>query len=198
METKGRRAPRATGSIAAPAQPVEPIEIPVAAAGPAESSTESPEPTQLPAETAEPAETALDVVTTTADAAPQPSITIPASAATSSTPNEIAHFNRDALAALSQSQAALARGLEALSAEMAGMALSGIDTATRTATKMLSVKTLSDAIAVNAGYTCSSLDALVGGSAKLSELGVKLATETCQPILSQFGKGWGVKNRSAS
>jgi len=71
---------------------------------------------------------------------------------------------------------------------MARMALSGIDTAARTATQMLSVKTLSDAIAVNAGFTCSSFDTLVGGSAKLSELGVRVAAEAAQPFLSQLGQ----------
>jgi hypothetical protein len=95
-------------------------------------------------------------------------------------------------------QAALARGLEALSAEMAGLALSGMDTASRTATKMLGVKTLSDALEVNAGFTCSSFDTLVGGSAKLSELGVKLAAETAQPILTQFGKDWVKASRLGS
>ena len=75
-----------------------------------------------------------------------------------------------------------------MSVEMAGLAFSGIDTAARAATKMLGVKTLSDAIDVNAGFACSSLDALVGGSAKLSELGVKLATETSRPFLHSWGK----------
>jgi Phasin protein len=84
----------------------------------------------------------------------------------------------------------LARGLEALSTEMAGLALSGIDAAARTATDMLGIKTLSDAIEVNAGLTCSSFDTLVGGSAKLSELGIKLAAEASQPILTQLGKSW--------
>ena len=93
-------------------------------------------------------------------------------------------------AALAQSQAALARGLEALSAEMAGLALSGMNVLARTATKLLAVKTLSDAIEVNAGFTCSSLETLVGGSAKLSELGVKLAAETSQPLFGQLARGW--------
>ena len=77
-----------------------------------------------------------------------------------------------------------------MSVEVTGLAISGIDTATRTATDMLGVKTLSDAIEVNAGFTRSSFDALVGGSAKLSELGMKLATEASQPILTQLGKSW--------
>jgi hypothetical protein len=65
------------------------------------------------------------------------------------------------------------------------MAFSGIDMAARTATQMLSVKTLSDVIAVNVGFACSSFDTLVSGSAKLSELGVRLAAEAAQPFLSQ-------------
>ena len=103
---------------------------------------------------------------------------------------DIAAFGREAFAAVVQSQTAVARGLEALSAEMAGLVLSGIDAAARTATDMLAVKTLSDAIEVNAEFTRSSLDAVVGGSAKLSELGARLAAEASQPILTQLGKSW--------
>jgi len=73
---------------------------------------------------------------------------------------------------------------------MAGLARSGIDTTARTATEMLKVKTLSDAIEVNALFARNSLDALITGSARLSELGVKLAAETSQPILTQLGIGW--------
>jgi hypothetical protein len=108
----------------------------------------------------------------------------------STSSEDIAAFGREAFAAVVQSQTAVARGLEALSAEMAGLVLSGIDAAARTATDMLAVKTLSDAIEVNAGFTRSSLDAVVGGSAKLSELGARLAAEASQPILTQLGKSW--------
>ena len=59
----------------------------------------------------------------------------------------------------------MARGLEALGAEVAGLTLSRIDAAARTATGMLAVKTLSDAIELNAGFARGSIDALVGGSA---------------------------------
>ena len=118
------------------------------------------------------------------------SVEAPAETAKNASSEDLADFGREAFAAVVQSQAAVARGLEALSAEMAGLALSGIDAAARTATDMLAVKTLSDAIEVNAGFTRSSFDALVGGSAKLSELGAKLAAEASQPILTQLGKGW--------
>jgi hypothetical protein len=190
MESKGRRAPRAAGRIAAPDEPVQPIEFQAAPPEPAEPPSEPPEPATIVAKAAENAETALDVVTAAETAAAQPSLAPFAPAAEPAAPADRPRVERNPFAALAQSQAALARGLGALSAEMAGMALSGIDTAARTATQMLSVKTLSDAIAVNAGLTCSSFDTLIGGSAKLSEIGVKLAAEAARPILSQFGSAW--------
>ncbi len=198
MESKSRRAPRVPGPIAPPAEPVAPVETPAIAVGPAEPSSQPPEPAQLRTEAVKLAETALDVLTTAAGAASLSSIATPHSIAKHTPPNEITHSSRDALTALAQSQAALSRGLEALSAEIVDLTLSGIDSATRTATKMLSVKTLSDAVAVNAGFTASSFDRLVGSSVKLSELSLKLATETSQPILSQIGKGWITPSRGRS
>jgi hypothetical protein len=197
METKGRRAPRAAGPIGAP-EPGKPVEAPLTAEGPIEAPSEPPTPPEILAEAVKPAEAVLDFAAGAATSAPQPGVAAIAKAAKSPSADDLAHLGRDALAALAQSQSALARGLEALSVEMAGLALSGIDTAARTATKMLGVKTLTDAIQVNAGFTCSSLDTLVGGSAKLSELSVKLAAETSQPILTQFGKGWIKASRFGS
>jgi hypothetical protein len=120
----------------------------------------------------------------------QRSIKAPAETPKNASSENLEDFGREAFAAVVQSQAAVARGLEALSAELAGLALSGIDTAARTATDMLAVKTLSNAIEVNAAFTRSSFDALVGSSAKLSQLGTRLAAEAAQPILTQLGKGW--------
>jgi hypothetical protein len=190
METKGRRASRAAGPIEAPAEPINPIETPSAAEQPTETLTEIPRPAEILSAAAKPEAAAVEFAAVAAAPAPQPEMAALASTAESASPDNLADFGRDAFSALAQSQAALARGLEALSVEMAGLALSGIGAATRTATEMLGIKTLSDAIEVNAGFTCGSLNALVGGSAKLSELSVKLASETSQPILTQFGKGW--------
>ena len=198
METKGRRAPRAAGPIEAPAEPVKPVEVPMIAKEPAEASTEPLSAPEILVGAAKPEETAVDFVPPAVTSASQPGVAALTKVAKSTSPDDLAHFGRDTFAALAQAQAALAQGLEALSVEMAGLALSGIDTAARTATKMLGIKTLSDAIEVNAGFTCSSLDALVGGSVKLSELGAKLAAETSQPILAQFGKDWIKASRLGS
>ena len=173
MELKGRRASRAAGPSATPVEIVAPAETPPATAKPVDSPPEELMPADPLAEVAVPIATPAEVA-----------------AAKNASSDDLGDFGRETFAALVQSQTAVARGLGALSAEMAGLALSGIDAAARTATDMLGVKTLSDAIEVNAGFTRSSFDTLVGGSAKLSELGVKLASEASQPILTQLGKSW--------
>jgi Phasin protein len=186
METKGRRSVRASGPTEALAGPVKPVEAPP----PVTSEIEPPKPAEPLVEFGKSTETAVALVAA-ATMPPGPSIGPVQPALTNENPDATRHSEGDTAEAFVQSQAALARGLEALSAEMAGLALSGMHELARTATKLLSVKTLSDAIEVNAGFTCTSFDALVSGSAKLSELGVKLAAETSQPLLSQLGKGWG-------
>lgn len=95
----------------------------------------------------------------------------------------------DAFSAVMESQAAVLRGLQALSAEMAGLAGSGIEAAARTASGMLAARTLADAVEINTGFARHSFDALVAGSAKLSEIGLRVATEASRPLLSQFGEG---------
>jgi hypothetical protein len=97
---------------------------------------------------------------------------------------------REAVEALVESQAAAARGWEAISDEIAGLARTGIDIAAHAATEMLGVRTVSDAYKVNASFARKSFDNLLDGSAKLSRLGVKLAAESSRPILTQFGEGW--------
>ena len=198
METKGRRALRAAGPIATPTEPVKPVDIPTAAEGPPETSTELAQPAELLTEADKPAETAVSLAAAAATSTAQSSADMGAQETRSTSADDLIHFGHDAFAALAQSQAAWARGLEALSVEMAGLALSGIDTAARTATKMLGVKTLSDAVEVNAGFTCSNLDTLVGSSAKLSGIGVKLAAEASQPILTELGKSWVKASRIGS
>jgi hypothetical protein len=180
MESKGRRIPRAAGPNMNPVEAAPSAETPPGAAKPLESPTRERMSAAPPSEVVVPAAISM---------AP-PTVETPAGRPMSASSEDFAEFGREAFAAFVQSQTAVARGLEALSAELTGLAFSGIDAAARTATDMLAVKTLSDAIEVNAGFTRSSFDALVGGSVKLSELGAKLAAEASQPILTQLGKSW--------
>jgi hypothetical protein len=173
MESKGKQASRPGAARVKVLGSTDPLPV-------AEKPIQSPAETLISA----PAE---NVVATPIAPPSVEALVAPAERASSEDP---ADLGRDAFAAFVQSQTAMARGLEALSAELAGLALSGIDATARTATEMLAVKTLSDAIEVNAAYTRSRFVALVGSSAKLSELGAKLAADASQPILIQLGKGW--------
>ena len=171
METKGKR----SGRIAPPP------ENPIPQAVPAET------PIQIqPHETAEPdptvAPSPLDV------AVPHRTSLVPTISATG---GGLADFGDKALVAVEESRAAMARGFDALSEEMAGLTRCGIDTVTRTAIEMLAVKSFSDAIGVNAGFTRASFDNWISGSAKFAELGVKLAVESSRPFLAHLGESWG-------
>jgi hypothetical protein len=185
MVSKGRRTSRAAGPSTNPVEAAPSAKTPRGAAKPLESPARETISAEPPAGVVVPAA----MVPAAISMAP-PTVETLDGRAKSPSSEDLADFGREAFAALVQSQTAVARGLEALSAELAGLALSGIDAAARTATDMLAVKTLSDAIEVNAGFTRNSFDALVGGSAKLSELGAKLAAEASQPILTQLGKSW--------
>src|SRR5271155_5463437 len=151
MESKGRRSPRAAGSSTNPVEAAPSAAPPPGAAKPLES----------PARELISAEPPAEVTMPVAISMAPPIVETLAGRATTASSEDLADFGREAFAAFVQSQTAVARGLEALSAELAGLALSGIDAATRTATDMLAVKTLSDAIEVNAGFTRSSFDTLV-------------------------------------
>jgi len=186
METKGRRSLRASGPTAPPARAVKPVGTPRAEQGLKEAQSSTPAGSDPAIEPAVNLVAAVEAVTPAPNTAQRPPAPRGANYDQMGSPE-----NDNGAAALAQSRAALARGLEALSAEIAGLALSGMNELAGAATRLLSVKTLSDAIEVNAGFTRNSFDALVTGSAKLSELGVKLATETSQPLLNQLGRGWG-------
>jgi hypothetical protein len=177
MQSKGRRASRPTPT---PLKIMRSADPPPQAAKPAADRAEQPMAANPMIETVMPA----------APSTAPSSVKVLAHTAKSASSEDLANFGSEAFAALVQSQTAMARGLEALSAELAGLALSGIDAAARTATNILAIKTLSDAIELNAGFTRNGFHALLDGSARLSELGVKLAAEASQPILTQLGKGW--------
>jgi broad specificity polyphosphatase/5'/3'-nucleotidase SurE len=177
MESKGKRGLRATAPGATPGEVEVPPEAPIEAVKPIEEHIAAKALADTP-----PSATSLVAAPSRERAGKAP--------APCAFSDFFADFGSQNFAAFIQSQTALARGLEALSAEMTGLTLSGIDVAARTATDMLAVKTIADAIEVNAGFTRRNFDTLIGGSAKLSELGVKVATEVSQPILAQLGKDW--------
>ena len=157
--------------------------------GPRESiQTESPEP--APAEPV----TSTPVTSAPMESSPKPLPAPPAPIAAA--PRQVAAaddlfaYGQQAWAALAEAQAAAARGFEALVGEINTLTRSEIAAATASTTAMLGVKTLSEAVEVNLGYARRSFDALIGSTAKLSEIGVKTAADASRPIVTRFGSGW--------
>ncbi len=172
MESRTKRVSRAVGPVEVPTPSVAPNEMPGEA--PAETAAPvAPVPGSAPA--------AID------DPAPP----IPPEIPDLSAPGEeVADFGREPLSASAESRRALAAGFEALSEEVAGLARCNIDTAAHAAIEMLAVRTVADAIAVNAGFARASFDNWLGGSARFSELAARLAADTSRLVLERLGKSW--------
>lgn len=119
--------------------------------------------------------------------APAPSAVVPPALAA---PAKIADFSGDTCGMLTESQAALSRGLQALGDELACYARRSMETLACTAIDTLSVKTWSDAVAVNSRLARTSFDQWVDSAAKVSELGIKLANDAAKPLLAKMGVAW--------
>jgi phasin family protein len=78
---------------------------------------------------------------------------------------------------------AFAHGAEAYADEMAGLLQAGFATATDTAKAMLAAKTLTEAFEINAGFIRKSLDTMLAGSVRLTDITTRLAAESLQPLI---------------
>jgi phasin family protein len=162
-------------------------------AGPVEIATGlAPETATAPVALAT-AAAAAEPIPAVIEAAAEPADRAAASAsaqAAAETNSAIEGLWADPWSAVTEAQSALARGFEAAATEVGGLTRSGIAATTEAATAMLGAKTLAEAIEINAGYARRGFDAMLGGAAKLSEIGVKAATDASRPILDRIGESW--------
>jgi hypothetical protein len=96
----------------------------------------------------------------------------------------------DAWTALVEVQRALARACEEIAVEVAGISRSGIAAGTDAALALLGARTFAEAVEINAGMARRGFDAMVEGSARLSEIGVKAVAEASRPILTRLSVSW--------
>ena len=134
-------------------------------------------------ETAEPAPVAEIESPPPAPPPPAPAKTVAAKAAP-------APFEAELFAAFSDSQAAFARGAEALADEVAALVRTGLANATESATAMLGARTLTDAIEANLGFARKSLDTALAGTVKVTEIGFKTASDAIHPLVARLGETW--------
>lgn len=155
------------------------------------------EPGELPVETATALGQAVGLPETTVEPPAGPEPAVPpadlASAPATETPRltyDPTPSGQQAFRALAESRAALARGLDAISSEVAGLARSEIVAAAGVVSDLLEARTLVDAVAANALFARRSLAVLLAGSAKISELTVRAAAESAEPIATRLAADW--------
>lgn len=163
-DPKPRRAGRAVSSAGASpdTQVIEPI---------AEATVAIAEPVLAEPAVGEPVEPVAPVI-----AEPPPETVEPRSPA-----------RNDAWAALAETQAALARGIEEFTAEVTGVTRSGVTAGADAAIALLGSRSMAEAVEINAGLVRRQVDAMIESSARLSEICLKALTDASRPVLSRFG-----------
>ena len=94
---------------------------------------------------------------------------------------------RTTLAAIGESQTAIATDVTTMALEMAGLARSNLTAAGEGVTALLGARSFADAMEIQLGLARRSLAAMVDGSTRLRELGLRLANDAAKPILAPFG-----------
>ena len=96
----------------------------------------------------------------------------------------------DAWQAAIAAQTALTRGAEEFTVALTGMTRSGMAAASDAALALLGARTLAEAVEINAGLAQRSSDAMIKGAVRLSEIGVKIATEASRHLWAQLDQPW--------
>jgi hypothetical protein len=96
----------------------------------------------------------------------------------------------DSWVAIAEAQAALARGFEQFAVEITGMTRTGMVAGNSAALALLAARTVAEAVEINAGLARRGVDAMIEGSARLSEIGAKTMTDASRPLLSRLGTAW--------
>ena len=100
----------------------------------------------------------------------------------------IAAYHRT-IASIGESQTAVASSVTALALEMNGLVRANLTAASEGMAALFAATSLVDAIEIQLGFARRSLDAMVGGSAKLGEIGLRLANDAAKPMLEPFSAG---------
>ena len=96
--------------------------------------------------------------------------------------SSLADFGRDNFAAVTKANRGAAEGLQAIGQESSPMRATSLETASQTATALLGAKTLDEVVRTQREFAKSNLDTVLERSAKLSEMGMAVASETLAPL----------------
>jgi phasin family protein len=96
-------------------------------------------------------------------------------------------LGRENFAAVLRANAALSQGLEEIGKEVILYARRSFEQAAETATALLGAKTFEDVFQLNSEFAKTNLERLIERSAKLSEMGAKVANDALAPLGSRVG-----------
>ena len=96
--------------------------------------------------------------------------------------DQFSTMNKDTLEAVVASGNIVAKGVEGFSKEVFALAQSSFETSMNAAKAFMGVKTMREAIDLQADLSRSQFDKLMADSTKLAEMSVKVANEAFQPI----------------
>jgi phasin family protein len=89
---------------------------------------------------------------------------------------------RENFSAVLRANAALTEGWEAMGKEVIQYARRSFEQVAETATALLGAKTFEDVVQLNTQFAKANLEGLIERSARLSEMGVKVASEALAPL----------------
>jgi hypothetical protein len=93
------------------------------------------------------------------------------------------------IASIGESQTAVASNFTAMALEMNRLAHANLTAASEGMAALFAATSLVDAIEIQLGLARRGLDAMVDGSAKLGEIGLRLANDAAKPMLEPFSGG---------
>lgn len=134
--------------------------------------------------------------TAAAAEAPEPAAAAPLRAPEPMAPlpppvSKLSGAGADVWAGLADAQAEFSRGLEQMALELTGMTRTGIAAGSDAAIALLRARSFAEIVEINAGLARRGVDAMVEGSARLSEIGLKTVANASRPVVCRLGGAWG-------
>ncbi len=95
---------------------------------------------------------------------------------------DLAIYGKATLSALVAANATLSQALERMSLELVSLARAAVESAAATGAGMVDAKSLEDVVALQYDFAKGCVERLIVGGARLSELGLKAASEVYEPM----------------
>jgi hypothetical protein len=94
----------------------------------------------------------------------------------------LATQGKDTLSALVAANAAFSQAVERMSLELVGLARGVVESAAAAGASMVDAKSVDDVVALQYEFTKGCIERFIVGGARLSELGLKAASEVYEPL----------------